>query len=780
MTTTVDCVFVTPEGDPIANATVEFALARSGYTTDLDGVIMPRLITAETDAGGLLTIELWATPRPYYVRCYDPLSEAEIFFRILVPDTDLTIRFQDIIIEGTISDSVWDTEAITTINEAKALALASKIAAEAAAASAAASAAAAGAAGVASAEVDIGGHLQITLLDASVLDAGYVVGPQGDQGDAGAAGKTILYGTAAPTTEGVDGDFYIRTTTNFIYGPKASGAWPAGTSLVGPTGDAGADGVDGADGGLEPQVAIPRQYFGADGILRPPVSVGSGALTVGTPAASVNNTKYNAWVTQCRLHNGNIFRLFTEADTHHADNTGKVMGQIGVETFNGYISSVTWGSTFVIYDDPSVWVSGIGVTQLKSGRVVVTFFGGNYSTDPLDGAFLTYSDNVNQLNAAATWSSPVTVNSTLTSYSYASSRVLELPSGTCLMMVEGKNSGDTFSRIVVLASTDDCATWGSQVTLVTGTRNYYEGCWQLLDDGSIYVLLRTTDGNGDIYWSESLDGGVTFSAPVLAFAGHGMPSFIQTSTGTLIALTRKNEGLNDGDTIAYTSLDRGRSWGSLITIDSTMIESMYGCPLELRDGRIHISYGYETSIGTNSDIYEVIVTETKRKYLDIDTGAAVQGDILYRSATGWTRLAVGTVGQVLRCMGAGANPVWASNLQCIPIACGDETTEITVGNNKVVFRMPYPFTLVAVKGSLTTSGTGSGNLTIDINEGLVSILSTKLTFDAAEESTESAATPAVISDASLGDNAEIEIDVDAVFGTYAGAGLKIYLIGYPT
>lgn len=52
-------------------------------------------------------------------------------------------------------------------------------------------------------------------------------------GNDGADGNTILYGTAAPTTEGVDGDFYIRTTTNYIYGPKAAGSWPAGTSLIG-------------------------------------------------------------------------------------------------------------------------------------------------------------------------------------------------------------------------------------------------------------------------------------------------------------------------------------------------------------------------------------------------------------------------------------------------------------------------------------------------------------------------------------------------------------------
>jgi hypothetical protein len=65
-------------------------------------------------------------------------------------------------------------------------------------------------------------------------------GDPGDKGDTGPAyGKVVLNGTDAPTTEGVDGDFYIRTTTNYIYGPKASGTWPAGVSLVGPTGPAG-------------------------------------------------------------------------------------------------------------------------------------------------------------------------------------------------------------------------------------------------------------------------------------------------------------------------------------------------------------------------------------------------------------------------------------------------------------------------------------------------------------------------------------------------------------
>jgi hypothetical protein len=73
-------------------------------------------------------------------------------------------------------------------------------------------------------------------------------GIQGDPGVDGADGEdgnTIIYGTVNPTTEGFDGDSYINTSTNFLFGPKAAGVWPAGVSLVGPQGDQGPAGVSG-------------------------------------------------------------------------------------------------------------------------------------------------------------------------------------------------------------------------------------------------------------------------------------------------------------------------------------------------------------------------------------------------------------------------------------------------------------------------------------------------------------------------------------------------------
>lgn len=111
------------------------------------------------------------------------------------------------------------------------------------------------------------------------------------------------------------------------------------------------------------------------------------------------------------------------------------------------------------------------------------------------------------------------------------------------------------------------------------------------------------------------------------------------------------------------------------------------------------------------------------------------------------------------------------------IAASDETTALTTGTAKVTFRMPYAFTLTDVKASVTTAPTGGTLLTVDVNESGTTILSTKLTFDASEKTTTTAATPRVISDSALADDAEITIDIDAVGSTIAGAGLKVCLIG---
>lgn len=59
-------------------------------------------------------------------------------------------------------------------------------------------------------------------------------GPAGPQGSTGSAGKSVLNGAGAPGAgTGQDGEFYIDTVANAIYGPKTAGVWGPATSLSG-------------------------------------------------------------------------------------------------------------------------------------------------------------------------------------------------------------------------------------------------------------------------------------------------------------------------------------------------------------------------------------------------------------------------------------------------------------------------------------------------------------------------------------------------------------------
>jgi hypothetical protein len=193
------------------------------------------------------------------------------------------------------------------------------------------------------------------------------------------------------------------------------------------------------------------------------------------------------------------------------------------------------------------------------------------------------------------------------------------------------------------------------------------------------------------------------------------------------------------------------------------------------------------------------------------------GDLITHDGSDNTRLAIGTAGQVLK-VNSAANGVewgaasaagsidgltdvdtsssghvpadeqvltWDSGMshwmpKALPVEIGiavsDETTALTTGAAKTTFRMPHAMTLTAVRANVATAPAGA-DLVVDINESGTTIFSTNLSIDDGEKTSTTAATPAVISDTALADDAEITVDIDQIGSSTAGAGLKIWLIG---
>lgn len=108
------------------------------------------------------------------------------------------------------------------------------------------------------------------------------------------------------------------------------------------------------------------------------------------------------------------------------------------------------------------------------------------------------------------------------------------------------------------------------------------------------------------------------------------------------------------------------------------------------------------------------------------------------------------------------------------VAVSDETTDLTTGTAKATFRAPRAATVTGVRASVNTVSS-SGLPTFDINEAGTTILSTKLTIDASEKTSVTAATPAVISDSAIADDAEMTIDIDTAGTGAKGAKVVIYV-----
>jgi hypothetical protein len=108
------------------------------------------------------------------------------------------------------------------------------------------------------------------------------------------------------------------------------------------------------------------------------------------------------------------------------------------------------------------------------------------------------------------------------------------------------------------------------------------------------------------------------------------------------------------------------------------------------------------------------------------------------------------------------------------LAVSDETTALTTGNAKLTFRAPFAMTLTQIPRSSVSQSSSSGLVTVDINEAGTSILGVnKLSIDATEKTSVTAATPTTLADTSIADDAEITLDIDAA-GTGA-KGLKVTL-----
>jgi hypothetical protein len=360
--------------------------------------------------------------------------------------------------------------------------------------------------------------------------------------------------------------------------------------------------------------------------------------------------------------------------------------------------------------------------------------------------------------------------------------------------VPKENSGGTFDEVTLTPSdigaqsiflTEDLGTITANVQLTAARAKIYTVTVNTFDTPTPSVRLPQT----------GVQAGDVVQIRFTTFTGREMPvlngdgSFLGNSLkngqrATYIAASTSNNSWAEDATNRHThvvaDVTGAAASGSITSSGLTQATARILGRTTASTGaieEIQIGTGLSLSAGELSSTVSAGIPAT---LLD------AKGDLIVGSADNTAaRLAVGgTNGHVLTVDSAETLGVkWAAASYVgapieYVIACSDETSDLATGTAKVTFRAPVAFLLTAVAASVNTAPTGS-TLIVDINNGANSTLSTKLSIDASEKTSATAASAAVIDTAhdDIAADAEITIDIDQIGSTVAGKGLKVILKG---
>ncbi len=300
---------------------------------------------------------------------------------------------------------------------------------------------------------------------------------------------------------------------------------------------------------------------------------------------------YEAFPDVCRCANGDLLCVFYAGASHISLPTATLPRGARVAAVRSRDEGQTWGPALPVADTP--WDDrDPSITCLKDGSLVCnwfTYYGDYQAPQPgrpthFKELWLAFSKD-----HGATWGEPRQVPVTENRYWASSSPIIELSDGSLLWPVYREQQQPLCTWSAMLRSSDHGLTWSGPHWVDENNPDNDEPAVLELPGARILCLMRNNEGDS-MWWSESLDHGLTWSATQkTGFPGHA-PYLFRSAAGVLLL------GQRLPATSIRWSLDEGRTWAGNLLLDTCI--GAYPSLVALKDGSVLCVY-YEEGEGSS-------------------------------------------------------------------------------------------------------------------------------------------------------------------------------------
>lgn len=295
---------------------------------------------------------------------------------------------------------------------------------------------------------------------------------------------------------------------------------------------------------------------------------------------------YEAFPDVCRTNDGQLLCVFYAGYAHVSQPREGLPRGARIAMSRSRDDGRTWSPAEVVVDTP-IDDRDSSIIALPGGELLVTFM--TYDPGRTAGTHQPFS--VRSADGGRTWSEPQPIATPFTQLAAVSTPPRLLRGGRLLLSVYGNNTGDkrSYKHTAILESKDEGRTWTTLAEIKSQKYVLLEPDLVQLPDDRLLVLMRPT-----MTWSQSSDGGSTWSEPVDLGIPGDCPYLLLTSGNVLLCGIRHRPSKS---TCVIYSIDFGKSWQGPVTIDQ--VQGAYPSMVELPDGRILVVYYTE---GPGSDI----------------------------------------------------------------------------------------------------------------------------------------------------------------------------------